>query len=181
MSASAFAGMLERCLKRRAKTALGLWSVSDALSGLVVAVQRTGSALRLNVHFHVLALDGVYVRDKVSGRRMFHVLDTPTRAEVAAIAARTAARIEKILRKAGRSEPPELCEKLGLAACHGAAAQGVSVSADRAGLPPLRLVVAVDPRRPTDDPSDRVAEVRGVNVHARQVVDGRDRRHGKQR
>src|SRR5206468_3947106 len=32
------------------------------------------------------------------------------------------------------------------------------------------------PKPPTDDPSDPVAEVRGVNVHARQVVDGRDRR-----
>jgi hypothetical protein len=56
----------------------------------------------------------------------------------------SAARIEKILRKAGRSldaemaaleEPPELCEKEpGLAACYAAAAQGVTVSGDRAGL-----------------------------------------------
>jgi hypothetical protein len=73
--------------------------------------------------------------------------------------------------------PPELCEKEpGLAACYAAAAQGVSVSGDRAGLPPLRMVVSVDPKPPTFDSADPVAEVRGVNVHARQVVDGRDRR-----
>ena len=74
------------------------------------------------------------------------------------------------------AEPPELCdEEPGLAACY-AAARGVSVSGDREGLPPLRLVVSVDAKPPTDDPDDPVAEVRGVNVHARQVVDGRDRR-----
>jgi len=73
--------------------------------------------------------------------------------------------------------PPELFnEEPGLAACYAAAAQGVSVSEDRAGLPPLRLVVSADPKPPTFDPANPVAEVGGVNVHARQVVDGRDRR-----
>jgi hypothetical protein len=183
--ASAFAGELDRSLKKRAKAALGLSTVTDAHTWSVLAVQRTDSALRLNVHFHLLGLDGVYVLDQHTGRLVFHALGTPTRAEVADVAARTGARIEKILRKAGRSldpemqdaEPPELCEKEpGLAACYAAAAQGVSVSGDRAGLPPLRLVVSVDPKSPTDDPADPIAEVRGVNVHARQVVDGRDRR-----
>jgi hypothetical protein len=42
--------------------------------------------------------------------------------------------------------------------------------------PPLRLVVSVNPKLPADDPADPVAEVRGINVHARQVVGGRDRR-----
>ena len=182
--ANAFATELSRSLKKKAKAALKLRSVSDAHTGSVLAVQRTDSALRLNVHFHVLALDGVYVRDKASDGLVFQPLGTPTRAEVANIAARTAARIEKILKKAGRSldaempeQPPELCDKEpGLAACYGAAAQGGCVSGDRAGLPPLRLIATGDPKLPTDDPSDPVAEVRGVNLHARQVVDGRDRR-----
>jgi hypothetical protein len=97
--ASAFASELDRSLKKRAKAALGLSTVADAHTGSVLAVQRTDSALRLNVHFHLLGLDGVYVRDKDSGRLVFHALGTPSRAEVAEVAARTAARIEKILRK----------------------------------------------------------------------------------
>lgn len=44
---------------------------------------RTDSALRLDVHFHVLALDGVYVLDKGTGRLDFCALGTPTGAEVA--------------------------------------------------------------------------------------------------
>ena len=137
--ASAFVGELGRSLRRRAKAALALATVADAHTGAVAAVQRTDSALRLNVHFHVLALDGVYVRDTASGQLAFHALPTPTRSEVAEVAARTAERIEKLLRAHGRSldpemqegEPPELCsDEPGLAACYAAAARSVSVSGD---------------------------------------------------
>jgi len=55
-AASAFAQELSRSLKHRAKRALGLASVEDALTGLVVVVQRTDGALRLNCHLHVLGV-----------------------------------------------------------------------------------------------------------------------------
>ena len=76
-------------------------------------------------------------------------------------------------------EPPELClDEPGLAACYAAAARGVSVSGERAGQAPLRLVVSPAPTVAVagGDDADPVAEVRGVNLHARQCVDGRDRR-----
>ncbi len=60
---SAFAHELHRSLCKRAKAIVDLPSVADAHTGAIAALQRTDSALRLNVHFHVLALDGVYVRD----------------------------------------------------------------------------------------------------------------------
>src|SRR5688572_5425812 len=134
---------LSRSLKRRAKQAFGLASVKDAHTGAVCAVQRTDSALRLNVHLHVLALDGVYVRDAVSGALRFEALAAPSQADVFEVARRTAERIEKLLRASGRSlEPhgdqpePALClDEPGLAACYAAAAQGVAVSGERAGQP----------------------------------------------
>jgi hypothetical protein len=86
-------------LAHRAKHALGLSSVADAHPGAVCAVQRTDGALRLNVHLHVLALDGVYVRDAGSQKLEFHALATPTRAEVQEVCHRTAERVEKLLRK----------------------------------------------------------------------------------
>jgi hypothetical protein len=49
--------------KRRAKKMLGLVSMSEAHTGGVTFIQRFDSALRLNVHFHSLFLDGVFVRD----------------------------------------------------------------------------------------------------------------------
>jgi hypothetical protein len=127
----AFVGELCRSLAHRAKRELGHSSIADAHPGAVCAVQRTDGALRLNVHLHVLALDGVYVRDTESQKLEFHELETPTRAEVEEVARRTAERIEKVLRKAGRSldpemqseaPPPELAlDEPGLASCYAAA------------------------------------------------------------
>ena len=90
---AAFVLELSRSLKRRAKRLFGLDSVADAHTGAVAAIQRTDSALRLNVHAHVLALDGVYIREKKDGPLVFLPLPTPTREEVAEVARRTAKRI----------------------------------------------------------------------------------------
>ena len=84
-AASAFATELSRSLKRRAKELLGLARMDDALTGSVCVVQRTDGALRLNVHLHVLALDGVYTEDAASELN-FQALPTPTSAEVSQIA-----------------------------------------------------------------------------------------------
>jgi hypothetical protein len=143
------------------------------------------------VHFHALALDGVYVRND-TGELALHELPTPTHAEVADVARRTAARIEQILRAHGRSLDPELCDddahplcldEPELAACCAAAAQGISVAGDRAGKPTLRLVIPQQtPSAPApstgnadSDADEPVAEVRGINLHAKQAIDGRDR------
>jgi len=72
--------------------------------------------------------------------------------------------------------PPLVSEEPGLAACYGAAAQGVGLVGDRAGRPTLRLVVNHEPKPRAVDEDAPAAEVRGVNVHAKQTVDGRDRR-----
>jgi hypothetical protein len=119
------------------------------------------------------------------GELLFHPLAAPTRAEVAEVARRAAERIEKILRAHGRSldpamqdhEPAELCaDEPGLAACYAAAARGAKVLAEQRAL---RLVLSQDrPENPqaAAEPDEPVAEVRGINVHAKQRVDERDRK-----
>jgi hypothetical protein len=71
----------------------------------------------------------------------------------------------------------ELCQdEPGLAACYQAAARGASVKSEQRVL---RLVVSKDRADNAPDsagPDEPVAEARGVNVHAKQLVDGRDRR-----
>ncbi len=135
---------VDRSLRWRAKRELGLASVADAHTGGVVAVQRADSALRLNVHFHTLELDGVYVHenDDPGAPLEFRELDTPTQADIAEVAARTAVRIDKISKAHGRSldpelgddTPPELAlDEPGLAACYAAAAQGLSVASAARG------------------------------------------------
>ena len=64
-------GLASRSLKHHAKKALGLTTAKQALTGAVSVIQRGNSALRLNVHFHVLVLDRVYVRG-ASGAQNTH-------------------------------------------------------------------------------------------------------------
>lgn len=177
----AFVGEVMRSLCRRAKRCFGLGSVEQAHPGAVTFVQRFDSALRLNLHAHTLALDGVYVRDG-EGALVFHALPAPTAAEVADVARRTAARTRAILVKHGRSleglfegagddESDRLSEEQpALAACYGAAAQGVGLFGERAGEPTLRLVEPTSSRA-----AEPVAVVSGFNVHAALALDGRDR------
>ena len=189
---SAFAGELSRWQKRQAKRLLGLSSVDQALTGSVAVVQRTDSAIRLNTHLHVLGLDGVYIEDE-QGELRFHALGTPSQAEVADIARRTAQRLHRAFQKKGRSSPwddehafvdsaeadPFCVEQPGLFACYQAAASGVAVSGERAGQPVLRLVAGdrAEPEHSSDTrpPTEPAAEALGVNLYGRQLVDGHDR------
>jgi len=99
---SAFTGAVSRSLRRRAKAQLGLPSVNDAHVGAVTFIQRSNSALRLNVHAHSLFLDGVYVRAR-GGALAFQALGAPTFEEVEQVAQWTHARIERVLRAHGRT------------------------------------------------------------------------------
>ncbi len=53
----------------------------SARTGAVTLVQRFGSALNLNIHFHMLFLDGVYT-DRPSGPVRFRWVKVPTSAEL---------------------------------------------------------------------------------------------------
>ena len=55
-----------------------------AQTGSVTLIQRFGSALNLNVHFHSLFLDGVYVDDD-HGNQRFHRVKAPSHDELTAL------------------------------------------------------------------------------------------------
>ena len=178
----AFVGELRRSLAWRAKRALALTSVAHAQTGTITFVQRFDSGLRLNVHLHVLALDGVYVRDAESRTPVFHALRAPTEDEVREVARRTAERVQKLLVRHGRSLDPHedagedpLAEQPALSGCASAAARGVDLVGERAGRPTLRLL---DPDRAR--PGEPVADVMGFNVHAARAIAARDRQRLEQ-
>jgi hypothetical protein len=185
---NAFIAEVMRSLRHRAKKVWGLQSVAQAHPGTVTFIQRFDSALRLNVHFHTLALDGVYVRGD-DGLLEFIELDEPTAAEVADVTRRTAKRVATILERHGRSArailgyhsddadaadedtDPLQEQQLALASCYGASTRGTTLFGNRAGQPTLRLVRAADARA-----TGPVASITGFNVHAKVAVDGRDRK-----
>lgn len=78
-----------RFLRLRARKVLGLLSTRHALPGALIAVQRFGSSLNLNIHFHSLVLDGVYARDAF-GTPTFFELPPPTLEDLNRVVARVA-------------------------------------------------------------------------------------------
>jgi len=52
------------------------FSRAMAQTGAVTLIQRFGSTLNLNIHFHMLLLDGVYVVDDY-GKMRFHRIKAP--------------------------------------------------------------------------------------------------------
>ena len=54
----------------------------EAKTGAVTLIQRFGSALNLNIHFHMLFLDGVYEIDASGTTCEFHAIETPTPLEM---------------------------------------------------------------------------------------------------
>jgi Putative transposase len=175
---AAFTHEVQRSLRHRAKKMLRLRSMSEAHTGGVTFIQRFDSALRLNVHFHSLFLDGVFVRDE-DGELEFHELDEPSPEQVADVAARTARRVIKLLERAGKSLDSELSDEEvddfvqrqpALASLYAAAARGVDLSGERAGQPTMRLIQQDSVRN-----KEPHAIVGGINIHAAVAFDARDK------
>ena len=55
------------------------------------------------MHFHVLLLDGVYVREPDGGELVFQALAAPSAEEITDVATRSAQRVPKILARHGRT------------------------------------------------------------------------------
>jgi hypothetical protein len=170
-----------RSLRTRAKHQLGLESVEQAHCGSVTAVQRADSALRLNVHLHCLVLDGVYVRDEMNGTLALHPLAEPTTEQVVSVASSTAEQVRRLLERRGSLQDDEGIDTdvLGLdqptlASCYHASVLGRDVTGPRKGQPTLRLLGL--PSSSDSAASGPQANVDGFSVHAKQRVDGRDRK-----
>jgi hypothetical protein len=78
-------------LRRRACARTGIRQVQ---CGAVTFVQRFGDALNLNLHFHTLALDGIYVAEE-GGQVVFRAVPPPSDAEVARVTERIQRRVAR--------------------------------------------------------------------------------------
>ena len=76
---------------------------AKARTGAATLIQRFGSALNLNIHFHMLFLDGVYAED-VYGQQRFHRVKAPTHQELNALVNTLSQRIARSLEKRGLLE-----------------------------------------------------------------------------
>lgn len=84
---SAALGCFARAAFRWQRAQARALSVAGAAPGAVTAIQRFGSVLNLNVHFHTLVPAGVFVADGADGA-LFVPLPAPTDDDVAEICPR---------------------------------------------------------------------------------------------
>ena len=158
-----FVRELQRSYRRRAKRLFGLSSVEDAFTGTVTVIQRFDSALRLNVHLHVLALDGVYVKGDDGGLRFLR-LPRPSEEEVYEVAFRTAKKVLSMVAKKGGNVDEASHEEVeseiepALLACY-----------DIAGRAPKKRIVD----GPRLGKGECAVVVDGFNVYAGDAIDGR--------
>jgi hypothetical protein len=95
------------------------WARSIALEpsefAAITFVQRFGSSLNLNVHLHVVVVDGIFSREH--GALAFTPATPPTRAEMTGVVRRVRKRIEKLQSKSAEELPPPLgaCARIALA------------------------------------------------------------------
>jgi hypothetical protein len=93
-------GILYRAISGHLICKAGLTRAS-AVTGAVTLIQRFGSALNLNVHFHMLVLDGVYRRDVAQDRLQFVPVPAPSTEELKGLVQRIAERIGRSLERSG--------------------------------------------------------------------------------
>ena len=79
------------------------YSRKAARTGAVTLIQRFGSALNLNIHFHMLFLDGVYI-DRHDGTALFRWVSAPTIQELTQLAQTIARRVGRYLERQGLIE-----------------------------------------------------------------------------
>jgi len=155
--------------QRRRARAMG---TNDPRTGAVTFVQRFGSALNLNVHFHSLAPDGVFSNDG-GDTLTFHPLPPPSDDDVRAVATRTASRVLKKL-TAMENEFVDDPDEAG----------ALSAALKDAVSPPIlrRLSLMSRMQQAGDTPFEhpargdqRCAMIQGYSVHANVAIKAHDR------
>jgi hypothetical protein len=156
------------------------WGVRAEQCGAVAFIQRFGSALDLNLHFHTLALDGVYNYTAGSGQpTRFLPLPAPEPHEVARVLASAARRIERVLSARAGDDAEALARDEPLLALLAAASLRTRVAiGSHHGEPWRRLGDRVEPpdRSANAHASARVPRHGGMSLHAGVRVPARDRR-----
>jgi hypothetical protein len=170
---SAFTSAISSFLALKAKKQFSLSSAAQAHAGSVTFIQRFGSAMNLNVHFHTLSTDGVFVEDD-AGKIQFQQLPAPTQAEIMQVTERIACKVQRWLKK--RLEDcsgDELSEKEPLlSACYAASIKYYSAIGERAGRPLMRVLC--EPVRGYES-SREERSVAGFNLHASTAIGAEDR------
>ena len=147
-------------------------------------IQRFGSALNLNLHFHVLFIDGVF-SPKSNGELRFHRVNAPTSKELNALVATISERVARYLERQGWLSRDEQSDHLNLSLDDEEGAtlqqlQGHSITYRIAMGPQAGrkvLTVQTIPAWEEDDyGTGQLGKVGGFSLHAGVAVNTRERK-----
>lgn len=156
------------------------WVPRAGQCGGVTAVQRFGSSLNLNVHFHSIMLDGSYAPGPLGGKLVFHeARRPPTREEMEGIVIRVRDRVTDLLvakgvlpaesEEEGQSEEPDLFDAMQAASIQ----EMIALSSSAKRVDVLGRTTDGEWVEPAGKPTcARVKE--GYSVHANVRIAGRD-------
>jgi len=162
-----------------ARRARGQGHPAGGRSGAVNFIQRGGSALSLNLHFHALVIDGVYTAEGPCAKPVFRELDAPTDEELARLLTTLRRRILRLLEKGGKLDESglsrtELEESHPLLAHIAAASiRGRNAFGSRPGSAVERLGDAT--RTTTPSPRELCVHEEGFSLHANVSIPAHDR------
>ena len=166
---------LTRALRARLRRLARERGHRDAETGSVTFLQRYGGGLNLNLHYHLIGLDGWFHRAS-NGELVFERAPTPTQQEVESVALDLHARAMRLLEKRGLLEvgadDPLTEDAPALAACYeGAVTQRVGLGPMK-GRPVMKLGMSLS--RHLRSASERVerggqlcARIDGFDLHGR--------------
>ncbi len=96
-------GVITRAIETDLIHRAGLTRQSGARSGIITLIQRFGSALNLNIHLHMIVLDGAYTFD--DGATRFHSVKAPSSANLRALLNRIIRRTVNQLERDDGADP----------------------------------------------------------------------------
>lgn len=177
--------ILMRALSSFYKNRAKFSGIKNSETGAITFVQRFGSALNLNVHFHILFLDGVYHRPSGSESPSWARLQPPEAEEIKMLVEKLSLRISRHLKRkgylkesegqnqlAGEETDPLQSQSPLLASCVAASVQNKTALYDRAGLYVRKLGIHPLEARVTGFKS---ASMNGFSLHGGVCIEANDR------
>jgi hypothetical protein len=160
--------------------------IKNGDTGSVTFVQRRGGALNLNVHFHGIFIDGIFVEtnDRENKTVTFHPAKKPTDKQIAVVVSQIRYEVLCLLRDRGLLDFDFDSDNLAgesplLAACYNASTQNRVAFGSRAGQNTTRL--GNDPytnncKSKAESRGKLHAHMDGFDLHARQHIPANDRK-----